>query len=225
MHFFRIVGVVLFFAPIGCSTLAKDPGKARETHPVTLGVPGALFHPSRSFGMLANIDIPSNQSQHVVSGGTGEGAYSILGSDGEADREIITNDLSVRATLANFPSKNSFFFWGLTSRYGKARTAYAEHTSGFTLAEPKTTSIDWVDHYGAAGVTLGTSIVSEVDSHFFTSLFGVSAEKQFYSRRSFLNDGTREDVDAAKRDATLASYNDLRKQVQFHYYLMSGYSF
>lgn len=226
MRCLRLALTAALAAPLGCMTLVKDPGQARASRPVTLGVPGALFHPGRSVGLLANLDVPSMSREHVVSGGRGEGAYSVAGTDsGEDDRTINVRETAGRLSFLHFPSNNSFFFWGLTSRYVQARAGYAEHTAGFNLDDPKTADVEWLDRYETAGGTLGTSIISQHDSFYVTTVFGLSVEGQVGRTRSFVNDGARHDVDTVQRDATLAAFDDVGKKAQFKYYLMSGYSF
>ena len=230
MRRLRLVAFAPIILSVSCMTLVKDPGQERVAHPITLGIPGILVNPGSAIGLLANADMPASSTEHVVSGGRGASAFSILPKDADDDaRAISQSDMSLRASILHFPSKQSFFFWGVTSRYGESRAAYSEHTLGYQITDQdegaKTASVEWVDRYGTVGATLGTSLISILDNHFFTSVVGISAEKQVFGNRSFVNDGSRHAVDEAQRDSTLLAYDDVRKRIQFHYYFMSGMSF
>ncbi len=223
----RLLVALFFLLQTGCATFVKDPGLARERFPLTLGVPGALYHPGRAVGLVANVDVPTKGSETVVSGGRGEGAFSVSGNENVFElRKVGTREYSGRASILHFPSKNSFFFWGVTSRYGEARAGYAEHTVNFALAEPETTTVEWADRFATAGGTIGTSVITERDKQIFTSVFGLSGERQVYSRRTFYNDGSRGDVDPEQRAKTLAAYDDVRgRQLKFSYFFLTGFSF
>jgi hypothetical protein len=219
----RLAAAAFLCAPLACLHFVDNPGQARQDHNVTLGVPGALFHPAKSLGVVTKLEMPTSGTAHVVSGGHGESSYSISEAYGSNDREVKQRDMSARLSALHFPSPNSFFFWGVTSRYGETRAAYQEHTTGFDVAEPHTATVEWTDRYATVGPTIGTSLMYVEDKKYFlTSLIGVSYEAQVYTNRAMSNDGSAMGVDGTMRDATLASYSDYRKKATPQYYTLIG---
>lgn len=211
--------LLLALATSACGTLSKDPSAARDRRPSSVGLFGAMHHPSSSWAVGTSLEEPK------------KGKYTLntdaqrTSLNDEADnphlRQIHRRNFGLNSFLINFPWKKSFLFYGINATITRGHFAYSEKVEGFALNENKA-NVEWIENQAYVGVPVGLSLTYDEG---ITLLGGIGPKWRVYNRREVLDDGTAGNVDIAMRDKTLAAFDNDEAGVSFQIMGLIGYSF
>ncbi|MCX6117660.1 MAG: hypothetical protein NT027_08975 [Proteobacteria bacterium] len=217
-------GIVLLVSFSSCVALVKDPGKSRESEPMSLGS-GVIYNPSKSVGLSGAVDLTSFYESRAIairSGAKGSDALSLNGTANDVDiRHMYSRKMAADFMTMYFPWERSSFFMGMHSRFSQYRRAYSEWTNTYEDTAT-TTNIEWDDQELTAGGIVGMNL-RWVDGSTIT--FGTSVGKVVYSNRRFIDDGDRGNVDLNKRSETISSFDSYNNMFRPMYCAMYTYSF